>query len=406
MNLPLKIARRYLFAKKSTNAINIISGIAVFGISVGTAALLIILSVFNGFEDLILGMYSDFNPDIKVIPVKGKKFEVDSTTLVQLWNLDGVQYVSQTLEEVAFFEHKENQHFGTLKGVDEFFPLVTGMDSMIRMGSFKLQYRNREYGIYGIGLQNRLRVTPVDSLFSPIKVYMPKRRKTTPFEKPFYVEPLYYGGTFSVQPDYDNEYLITSLDFAQGILKAPKQVTAYEIKLYPGFNIPSTYKAIREIMGKEFVLKNRDQQEEAFFKLMKMEKWLGYAVVGLMTLLVAFNMVGALWMIVLDKKRDIAILKSMGAKDNTIRDIFLAEGLLLTGLGLLSGILLAMVLYVIQKTVGIVSLPGNSIVDAYPMSVRVVDFFTVMVTVLSIGLLASVLPSLKARKIPALIREE
>ena len=406
MNLPLRIARRYLFAKKSTNAINIISGIAVFGITVGTAALLIILSVFNGFEDLITGLYNNFNPDLKIIPVKGKTFKADSTVLYRLRNLEGVEYVSETLEEVAYFKNKENDAYGFIKGVDQYYASINGIDTMLTSGTYKLQYRNREYGVFGQGLQYRLGIVPSDSLFSPVKVYMIKSKKRGPFESPFYMENLYFGGAFAVQPDYDKEYLLTSLDFARNILRTKDNISSYELKLYPGFNIPTTYEAIQEIVGEELVLKDRDQQEESFFKLMKMEKWLGYAVVGLMTILVAFNMVGALWMIVLDKKRDIAILKSMGAKDNTIRNIFLNEGLLLSLLGLLLGFVLAILIYLVQKNIGIVSLPSDFIIQSYPMSMRFNDFVTVAITVLSIGLIASLLPAIRAKRIPALIGEE
>lgn len=406
MNLSLKIARRYLFAKRSTNAINIITSISVFGITVGTAALLIILSVFNGFEDLITGMYNNFNPDLKITPVKGKTFYADSTTLVQLRALDGVQYVSETLEEVGYFKHRDNDAYGVIKGVDDYFALVNGIDSMVRLGSYKLSYRNRSYGVFGYGLKNKLGIEPLDSLFSPIKVYMIKQRKTSPFESPFYMENIHYSGTFIVQPDFDNQYLLTSISFARDLLKAPGKVTAYEIKLFPGYDIPNTYTQIQAIVGDQFEIKNRDQQEEAFFKLMKMEKWLGYAVVGLMTILVAFNMIGALWLIVLDKKRDIAILKSMGAKDTVIRNIFLNEGLLLSIIGLLAGFVLAVIIYLVQKNVGIVSLPGNSIIQNYPMSLRSFDFITVSLTVLSIGFIASIIPALRAQSIPTIIGEE
>ena len=406
MNLPLKIARRYLFAKKSTNAINIISAIAVFGITVGTAALLIILSVFNGFEDLITDMYNNFNPDIKITPIKGKTFATDSITLEKLRNLDGIQFVSETLEEVAYFKHRDNDAYGFIKGVDYYFSGVNGIDSMVRDGSYKLRYRNREYGVFGAGLREGLGVSAIDSLFSPVKVYMIKKNQTPGLASPFYMENLHYAGTFSVHPDYDYQYILTSLNFARNLLRVKDIVSAYEIKLFPGFDIPATYEAIQAVVGEEFAVKNRDRQEESYFKVMKMEKWIGYAVVGLMTILIAFNMVGALWMIVLDKKRDIAILKSMGARENTIRNIFLNEGLLLSVLGLIFGFILAVVIYLVQKNIGIVSLPGNLIIQSYPMSMRFSDFVVVTITVLSIGVIASILPAIRAKQIPALIGEE
>jgi lipoprotein-releasing system permease protein len=405
MNLSLKIARRYLFAKKSTNAINIITGIAVFGIAVGTAALVLVLSVFNGFEDLITGMYSKFNPDVKIIPAKGKTFETDSTLLLQLRSVDGVRFVSQTLEEVAFFEYRDNQDFGILKGVDEYFNKVTGIDSTVREGAYGFVEASRDMAVLGLGMRNKLAVN-VDDLFSPMGIYMPKRRETGLLEPQFYKRFVYPGGTFVIQQDFDNQYVLTSLEFARGLMGFDSEVSALELRLTAGANQQAAIQKVRQIMGPDFVVKDRYQQEEAFLKLMKIEKWLSYAIVSLMMLMVAFNMVGALWMIVLEKQPDISILKSMGAPDNTIRNIFLNEGFLLCLLGIASGFFIAIAIYTIQKTVGIVSIPGNFIVEAYPISMRLPDFLIVTATVVAIGLLASVPPAIKAKGVPAIIREE
>lgn len=404
MNLPLKIARRYLFAKKSTSAINIITGIAVFGVAVGTAALVLVLSVFNGFEDLITAMYSNFNPDVRITPAKGKTFEVDSTIMLQLRTLEGVEYVSETLEEVAFFEYKDNQDFGTLKGVDKYFALVTNIDSTVREGSFQLRDGVREMAVLGFGMRNKLGVN-VDDLFSSISVYMPKRRKVTignQFRKKF----VYPGGTFSIQQDFDNQYVLTTLDFARELLNLDNEVSSLELKLLPGFYIPGTFKKIKAIMGEDFLVKNRFEQEEAFLKLMQMEKWLSFAIVGLMMVMVAFNIIGALWMIVLEKKKDIAILRSMGAREITIRNIFLNEGMLLCALGIMSGFILGLIIYIIQKEIGIVTVPGEYITSAYPISIRYMDFVVVAITVFMIGLLASIPPALRAMRVSAMIREE
>ena len=405
MNPALRIARRYLFAKRSTNAINIISGIAVFGISVGAAALVLVLSVFNGFEDLILGMYNRINPDIKVTVAKGKTFVADSLTLEQLYAVEGVETVSLTLEEIAVFTYKNNRNFGILKGVDDISHLVTGLDSSLRAGVHDDARRGGNNILLGLGMRNRLEVNIRDE-FTPVDVYMLKRKKTGPFEKQFLQRPAYPVGTYMVQTDFDAQYVIASLDFARQLLNYSDEVSALEIKLRAGANEDWVLEQLRAQLGSEFIAENRYEQEEAFLKLMKMEKWLSYAIVGLMMALVAFNLVGALWLIVLEKKKDIAILKSMGASAGMVRNIFLLEGALLSLLGTGFGFMLALLLFGLQKSTGLIAIPGNMILDAYPISLRLIDFATVSLTVVALGLLASWLPARKAQKLPAIIIEE
>lgn len=410
MNFPLRIARRYLFAKKSTNAINIITGIAVLGISVGSAALILVLSVFNGFEDLIATMYSNFNPDIKVAAAQGKTFETDSIQLAQLRGISEVGAVSQSLEEIAFFEYKDNQDFGRLKGVDAQFTDVVPIDSAVREGRYTLQVEGQPTAILGLGMRDKLGVNISDP-FAEVGVYMPRAdkgrglmsRQLQPFRRR-YIRP---GGTFIIQHEFNNEYVLAPISFARELLDAgPQEVSALEISVRNGASAQAAVAKIESVMGEGFTVKDRFQQEAAFLRLMQIEKWLSYAIASLMLLLVSFNMIGALWMIVLEKQADIAILKSMGALNTSVRNIFLAEGVLLSLFGLLMGIVLALALYVAQTTIGIVSVPGNFIVDAYPISLRLIDFVVVSFTVLLIGLLASLPPALRAMRVSALIREE
>ncbi|MCO6493140.1 MAG: ABC transporter permease [Phaeodactylibacter sp.] len=409
MNLSLRIARRYLFAKKSTNAINIITGIAVFGIAVGSAALVLVLSVFNGFEDLITTMYSNFNPDIKVTPARGKTFGADTVMLEKLLALDGVQQVSRTLEEVAFFEYKDNQDFGTLKGVDENFNKVVGIDTTVKEGEYRFEENGRQLAILGLGMRNKLAAN-VGDRFAEMAVYMPKREQSSGIfgaqVQPFRRRYIYPGGTFVIQQEFDNQYVLASLEFARQLIGTENEVSALELRMAPGAETEEVVAAVQGVMGPDFEVKSRYEQEASFLRLMQVEKWLSYAIASLMLLLVAFNIVGALWMVVLEKQKDISILKSMGALNTTVRNIFLNEGLLLSLLGIGIGFVLAIVLYVLQKTVGIVSVPGNFVVQAYPISMRFVDFIVVALTVTAIGVLASVPPALRAMKVSALIREE
>lgn len=410
MTFSLRIARRYLFARKSTNAINIITGISVLGIAVGSAALILVLSVFNGFEDLIATMYSNFNPDIKVTPAKGKTFDADSTLLLKLEQVEGVAAVARSLQEVAFFEYKDNQDFGTLKGISDNFSQVVGIDSTVREGRYLLRDGQRELAILGLGMRDKLGVNVGDP-FTELGVYTPRRgqspglfgRQLQPFRRRY----IYPGGTFVIQHEFNNEYVLAPLSFARELLEAgPDEVSALEIRLQPGVATPAAIERLEAVLGPGYTVRDRFAQEAAFLRLMQVEKWLSYAIASLMLLLVSFNMIGALWMIVLEKQPDIAILKSMGALNTTVRNIFLNEGLLLSIVGLFLGLILAMLLYAAQKTIGIITVPGNFIVEAYPISLRAVDFLIVSVTVVIIGLLASLPPALRAMRVSALIRED
>jgi lipoprotein-releasing system permease protein len=408
MNLPFKFARRYLFAKKSTNAINIITSISVLGVAIGTAALILVLSVFNGFEDLITGLFSNFNPDVKITPAKGKTFRPDTLVLKSLDDLEGVAYVSQTLEEIAFFEYKSSQDFGTLKGVDDQFHLVTNIDSMVREGAYSFEKNGRDLAVMGVGMRNKL-LANVDDLFSTISVYMPKRKRVGPLQKPFREKLIYPGGTFVIQQDFDNQYILTSIEFARSILGTKDQlVSALEIRLTPGADVSGTLRQIRSIVGDDFVVKDRYEQDEAFLKLMNIEKWMSYAILSLTLLLVAFNMIGSLWMIVLEKKNDIAILKSMGATRQMVRNIFLMEGVFLCTFGMVIGFAVALILYFLHVNLenGLISIPQGFLVTAYPISIRSIDFAVIAATVIVIGLVASILPALRAQRVPPIILEE
>lgn len=405
MNLSFRIARRYLFAKRSTNAINIITGISIFGLSVGTAALILVSSVFNGFDDLISGMYGNFNPDLRVTPVSGKTFPMSEEALRKIRSLPGVEYVCRTLEEIAFFEYDDKQDFGLLKGVDEYYELVTNIDSTIREGRFKLRNGEQELVVLGMGMRIKLAVD-VNSPFQGVNVYMAKKEGAGLFGEPFRRRTVQPAGSFLVQQEFDNQYVISSLEFAQQMLGTSDEVSALEIKVAKGYRPIDAKRALREALGPGFEIKDRYEQEEAFMKLMKLEKWMGFAIGSLMMLLIAFNLVGALWMIVLEKKKDISILRSMGATQVTVRNIFLKEGLLLTGVGLGIGLGLAFLLYIAQKQFDLIGIPGSFAVSAYPISMRWGDVVVVVVTVMAIGLLASVPPALRAVRVPALIREE
>lgn len=406
MNFPLLVARRYLFAKRSTNAINIITSISVLGVAIGTTALILVLSVFNGFEDLLSGLFGYFNPEVKVIPAKGKTFVPDSAQLVQLRNLPGVWGVSESIEETAMFQQGDAVYFGVMKGVDTAFAKVTGLDSTVVEGVYRLQEDDRNCAVVGVELASKLGVN-VHNPIAFLRVFMPTDQSEGALSNPYKARLLYPAGVFTIQQEYDNQYILSNIEFVRELLAAPEgAVSALEIKCNPGANIRRVKEQVQTLLGPAFVVKDRYEQNEAFFKVMQLEKWMGYAITCLMLVLMAFNTIGALWMIVLDKQKDISTLKSLGAGDGLIRRIFLLEGLLLTLLGMFIGMALAIFLYVIQKNYGIITIPEGFLVDTYPIAMRWSDFVPVTLTVLGIGMLAALAPARRAVQVPAFLREE
>ena len=403
MNLSFSIARRYLFGKKSINAINIITGISVFGITIGTAALILILSVFNGFESLISGYFNAFNPEVKMLPAKGKTFVYTKEMKQKLDSLEGILAHSRVLEEVVMFRYDGLQDFGVIKGVDEQFNVVNQIDSTLRRGAFRLNDGTIKYGIVGSGLAGKLNVNTENS-FTPIQVYIPKRKSSGPLNNYFIQTNVYPSGIFAVQNETDFKYVVTDLDVVQYLLQQKNTFSAVEIKSTG--NVPQLKKQLQETFGSEFVFKDRFEQDEVFMKIMNMEKWISYLIVSLTLFLVAFNMIGTLWMIVLDKKKDVSTLKAMGATKYLIRKIFLLEGILIAFLGLILGIIIALLFYFLQKQYGLIGIPDGFVINAYPIKIELFDFLVVSLTVLLIGIIISLPPAWKAGEIKAYIKEE
>lgn len=406
MNFPLLIARRYLFARRSTNAIHLITGISVLAVAIGTAALLLVLSVFNGFEDLLKGLFGHFNPDIKITPARGKTFEADSLMLARLESTAGVEVLSQTLEEIAFFEYRGAQDFGVLKGVDAQFTAINHIDSTLREGQFRLKMGDRNGAVLGAGMRNKLSVY-IDDPLATLTIYMPVQEAVGALDKPFKTRFAYPTGTFAIQQEYDTEYIISNIGFVRELLDAtPTTVSALELRLKPGSRAKTVKADLEAVMGPGFVVRDQYEQNEAFFKVMNLEKWMGFAITSLMLALMAFNLIGALWMIVLDKQKDISILKGIGASDGAVWRIFMLVGLMLTGLGMAIGLLMAIGLYALQKQYGLVTIPQGFMVTSYPIAMRVSDFVPVVLTVGVIGVLAALLPAQRAASVPAYLRAE
>jgi lipoprotein-releasing system permease protein len=402
--LSIQIAWRYLFGKKTTNAINLITGLSVLGITIGTAALILILSVFNGFEGLLSGLFNAFNPDLRVSPISGKTIVLDSIDLERLYGIDGILEISKTIEEVALFEYKDVQEIGVIKGVDNNYIKVTGMDSLVIHGQFKLKGNSGlNYGVIGVGLRNKLSVNTEDKLNS-ITVYMPNR--SSKFStKEYTFKDLYPSGIFSVKSENDQKYILSDIDFAYDLLALPKNELSYlEIKTNDNTDEEAIRKELQKIIKQEIKIENRQEQDATFLKIMNIEKWVSFLIVSLTLLLIAFNLIGALWMIILEKRKDIAILKSLGYTDNDIKKLFLSLGIFISLIGIAIGFSIAIFGYFLQKKYGIIGIPEGFLIDAYPIKLKLIDFFRVFFTVIFIGLLASILPALKAAKFGTFLR--
>ncbi len=408
MNFTFEIAKRYLLGKKSTSAINIITWISVIGITIGTAALILILSIFNGFESLLSGMNNSFNPDIKVIPSEGKYFEVSDHQTAQINDIPGIIAISKTIEEVCIFEYKDNQKAGKIKGVDAQYRQVSSIDSSIKSGTYKVIDNNRNFGVLGRGLSSNLSINHKDAV-SPVVVHMPTRSAKGmlgKLGKEYTSINVFPAGIFSVGSEADVTYLISNIESVSKLLDRKNQISSLEIKLSEDHDEDDIKASINTILGEGFTIKNRYEQEETFLKVMNIEKWVSFLIVLLTLGIIAFNMVGSLWMMVLEKKQDIAILRSMGYETKRIRAIFMMEGMLITAVGIVIGIVIALFLYWLQKDFGLIAVPDGFMISAYPIELKWTDFVIVIFAVSIIGWLASLLPSYRAGLVSSFVRQE
>ena len=395
MNFPFYIARRYLFSKKSTNAINIISAISAIGVAVATMALVVTLSVFNGFHDLVATFFTAFDPQLKVVPVEGQTAPADDPVLTRLKELPQVDIATECVEDNALVIYGDKQAMVTLKGVEDNFAELTHItDIVYGDGEFELQAANLQYGTMGIRLASTLGVGARWKDY--LKVYAPKREgqldmtnPTESFEEDSLLSP---GVVFSVrQGKYDSNYIIVPVSFARNLFGQQGMVSSLEFRLKAGSNLNSVKKEMQETVGPKYQVLDRYEQQADTFRIMKVEKFIAYIFLTFILMVACFNIIGSLSMLIIDKKDDVVTLRNLGASNKQIIRIFLFEGRMISVVGAVIGILIGLLLCWMQQMFGIVTLgqsSGSFVVDAYPVSVHPWDIVVIFFTVLAVGFLA------------------
>ena len=399
-------AWRYFKAKKTTNAINIIAWISIIAMIIGTTALILVLSVFNGFEGLVKSLYSSFYPDIRIAPVAGKMITLTPEQLQTIRSVKGVKAVSLVLEERALLQNKafeddsaDYQSIIFLKGVDDQYTLVSDVAEHIVEGSFKTGTPDEPLLVLGAGIQNAVGVQ-TDRNVRPLAVYTPRKGEVN-LNDPLNSlngESINTSGTFVIQQDFDNKYAISNLGFVQRMLNLDANTySAAELRVIPGFDPDEVRDELLQRLGKAYLVQNRFEQNASLYSVMRVEKWIIYAILSLILVVAAFNMVGALTMLVLEKKQDISVLHALGASRSFIQRIFLSEGILLATIGGVIGMLLAFGIGTLQTKYHLIPLQGSTfMINYFPVKMVLPDFLLVGCTVLVIAVIASWIPARKA----------
>ncbi len=395
MNFPFYIARRYLFSKKSTNAINVISAISVVGVAVATMALVVTLSVFNGFHDMVASFFTSFDPQLKVTPAKGKTVVADDPVLTQIKELPQVDVATECVEDLALAIYNGRQAMVTIKGVDDNFPELTHINEiLVGDGTFELHAADMHYGILGIRLAELLGTGY--RFDTPLSIYAPRREGQLDMADPtegFVEDELFSPGVLFVvkQSKYDKSYIITSLGFARRLFEQQGMVSSLELRLKPGSDFDKVKAQMQRLAGDRFLVQDRFEQQDDTFKIMKIEKFIAYIFLTFILIVACFNIIGSLSMLIIDKKDDVMTLRNLGATDRQITRIFLFEGRLISAIGAVIGIGVGLLLCWLQQTFGIVKLGSSSgafVVNAYPVSVHPEDVLIIFATVLLVGFLA------------------
>ncbi len=395
LKFSLRIAGRYLFSKKSHNAINVISGISSAGVAVGTIALVVVLSIFNGFELLFSDLFSAFDPDLQISLKQGKQFSIDTPEFEAVKKSEGIAVFTEVVEENALLRYKEKQMPVLVKGVSDDFKQMTRIESIMFDGEFMLYDGAFERSVVGAGIAATLGLSAY--AIDPLYIYAPKRTSKINLLRPdqsFNQSGTFISGIFSVQQnEYDNQYVLVSLDLAQALFEyQANEVSAVELRLLPFADTQKVKNELQKLLGDEFSVKDRYEQQEAYFKIMQVEKWITYLILSFILLIASFNIIGSLSMLIIDKKEDIITLRNLGADQKLIRQIFLLEGWMISAVGAVVGIIIGTILSFLQEKIGFIKLGPGFIVENYPVVIQFSDILLVFFTVLVMGFFAAWYP--------------
>lgn len=393
MNFPFYIARRYLFSKKSHNIINVISGISLSVVAVVTMAMIIVLSAFNGIEGLVAQLYSIFEPDITITSARGKTLSQSAIDSTAVCYFEGVEHCVPVIEENVLIDYGGKQRIATIKGVSNGFRNMTGLDSVIVDGEFILRDGDLNFALVGYGLKYELGMSIYQNSMRPLKVYAPIRGKkiSQNQEKAFNRKDMMVGGIFSISPDFDSRYFITSIDFAADLFGYENEVSAIEIGLHDDVDPATAQAELSEMLGEDYIVKTQMQKNALIFQTNQSEKWITFFILSFILLIASFNIIASLTMLIIDKKKDIFILTSMGASRLVVRRIFFFEGVLINVIGAGLGLLLGYLFCLAQVQFGLIPLEGG-IVDYYPIEMEFTDFLAVFGIVIFTGLVTSSVP--------------
>ncbi|MFD2784920.1 FtsX-like permease family protein [Hymenobacter rubripertinctus] len=402
MNVPLLIARRYFLSKKKRNIISIISNISMVGVAVGTMALIIVLSVFNGLEDLVRSLYGKSDPDLVITAVKGKSFELQAPLMTRLRATPGVHLVTEIIEDNALLQYRDRQMVVKMKGVSSNYYHQSNIDSAIVDGSHELHRDNLDYALLGAGVQHELSIT-LDNRFAPMRLLYPKAGKFRVSMDPdayFTQKNILAGGVFLIEQRIDDSYIFVPLEFARNLLNYGNRRTALEVKVKTGQDVGDVKQAIKQRLGAGFKVLDSDEQHVSLLKAIKIEKMFVFITFAFILLIASINIFFSLSMLVIDKKKDMAVLMAMGAGRRTIRNIFLFEGAIVAQVGAITGLVLGVGICWLQQTFHIVSMGmATSVVDSYPVKMQLSDVVLTGVAIIFITISVSIRPALNASRL-------
>lgn len=399
--LAARIAFRYLFSKKSTNAINIISWVSMLGMGFGAMALVCVLSVFNGFEGLVLSLYNSFYPDIEVRAAAGKTFTESQEHFKKMVAIPGVVSICKTLEENAYLEYGEEKQLGTIKGVDEQYVHVTSIEKYVRFGEYLLEKDSTPYAVIGANISFPMNID-VERGMEPLAVTVPRRGVKTAFvpEDMFNTLHLIPAGVFSIQQEFDSKYVLTSLNFARALTDNENELSAYEVKVDDPKNIERIKEQLQTALGNEFKVLGRYEQKAEMYRVMLIERWVTTAILAFIILIISFNIVGSLTMLVIEKSKDISIIQALGGNSSLIQKVYLYNGMFAALIGAGAGMLLGYLICFLQMKFHFIGLGGGSgstfVIDYYPVELHVSDFFLTLSIIVLISLGAAYFPARKA----------